>query len=428
MEHHWWCVPYTRGVVWQDTPGEQWFPHFSLECPDGPLDAYIGDSPPGSLRSGGRWLVPARRASQGAQAPVGEPAVAAEGGEVHLKQDDGSFIKLDISVKPNTCLVVRLGAYGDMMQCSSIFPGLKRQGYHIVLHCSPRGYPVVQHDPNIDEFVLQDPDQVPPNLLTAYFQWLASRVAKFINLSESVEGTLLAMPGRPVSFWPKAARHMVCNSNYVELTHALAGLPYKHPETKFHATQAELEDTRTFLSTHGGRPNVLWALSGSAVHKVYPYIDSIVARILLAWPTARIFMVGDELSQLLEEPWRNEPRVVRMSGQLEIRPTLCLASACDLVIGPETGIMSAVSTMDMGKVVLLSHSTVDNLTRDWTNTQSVYSKRTECYPCHMMIYGWDQCRQGPKTGTAQCQEDIDPDQVWQAVQRAMRRYHMQRAA
>ena len=401
----WELVPYTRGKVLQTVEGDLLFPHFQKEV-EGELDALVGAGAEDRVKIGGFWC---------------------QENAIMERKIDGWF-PAEPQRSTKSCIIVRLGAWGDLMQMTSIIPALKAQGYHITLHCSPRGFPVVKNDPRIDRFVLQDVDQVPPNKLTEYFLWLEKQCDHFINLCESVEGSLLAMPGRPIAFWRKEARHAACNLNYVELTHKIAGVPYVRPHTEFISTREERDDCRLFLDKNGGSPNILWVLSGSAVHKTYPHLDSIVARVLLTWPTARIFMVGEEICELLEAPWVNEDRVVRMSGRLEIRPTMVLAQACDLVIGPETGVMSAVSMMDMGKVLLLSHSTVENLSRDWVNTQSIWSKKTECYPCHMMVFGWDQCKQAEKSGAAQCQEDIEPDQVWRGIQRVMQRWQVRKVA
>jgi hypothetical protein len=70
-----------------------------------------------------------------------------------------------------------------------------------------------------------------------------------------------------------------------------------------------------------------------------------------------------------------------------------MAKECDIVIGPETGVLSAVAMEPMKKIVFLSHSSVENLTRDWVNTVSLYSKNTPCYPCHkLIIAGTSACR------------------------------------
>lgn len=99
---------------------------------------------------------------------------------------------------------------------------------------------------------------------------------------------------------------------------------------------------------------------------------------------------------------------------MSIRQTMALAQVCDVVIGPETGVMSAVAMEPMPKIVLLSHSTKENLTRDWVNTQSMAATEG-CTSCHKMVYTWDQCVRDEATGTAQCMVNIHPDEVWNAL-------------
>jgi hypothetical protein len=78
----------------------------------------------------------------------------------------------------------------------------------------------------------------------------------------------------------------------------------------------------------------------------------------------------------------------------------------------------------MPKVVFLSHSSRENLTRDWVNTFSLFSTTTKCYPCHKLHYTWDGCWRNGETdkyweGTAQCQVDLSPEACWIALGRAL---------
>jgi hypothetical protein len=82
-------------------------------------------------------------------------------------------------------------------------------------------------------------------------------------------------------------------------------------------------------------------------------------------------------------------------------------------------VLNAVAMASMPKIVLLSHSSVENLTRDWVNTRSVHSVDTPCAPCHKMVYTWDQCVRDEASGTAACMADIHPDQVWDALTQAL---------
>ncbi len=320
--------------------------------------------------------------------------------------------------------VVRYGAWGDGLQSCSVFPGLKKQGYHITLYTTPRCHDVLKNDPHIDELILQDTDQVPNAALGSFWEYEKKKYDKWINLSESVEGTWLSLPDRMASKWPKSVRDKYLNTNYVEFQHELAEIPYHKPEAKFYASVEEKNwaiDQRIEMKA---KPLILWVLNGSSVHKVWPHIDQIFARMMLHYPECKIVTIGDTKSLMLDEPWKDEPRIIRKAGQWSIRETLAFAQICDLVIGPETGVLSGVSMDEMPKIVFLSHSSHENLTRDWVNTFALFSTKTPCFPCRKMIYNWDQCVQNKDEGkywegTAQCQVDIPPEACWMAIGKAL---------
>lgn len=320
--------------------------------------------------------------------------------------------------------VVRYGAWGDSLQSSSVFPALKAQGFHITLYSTPRSFEVVSQDPHIDEVILQDTDQVPNQALGSFWQSESKKYDRWVNLSESVEGTWLALGDRMNSKWPKAVTDKYLNHNYVQFQHELAQVPYKLG-TRFYPTEEEKAWAQERLIEYKAKPLVLWALNGSSVHKVWPHIDQIFARLLLHYPECKIVTCGDERSQILDEPWKAETRVVRTAGKHTIRQTLALAQVADLIVGPETGVLSAMCIEPTPKIVFLSHSSHENLTRDWKNTYALFSTKTACYPCHKMHYGWDTCNRNGDAGqywegTAQCQVDLPPEACWTAIGRALR--------
>jgi ADP-heptose:LPS heptosyltransferase/predicted SAM-dependent methyltransferase len=315
--------------------------------------------------------------------------------------------------------VVRYGAYGDLLQASSIFKGLKDEGYHVTLHTSPPGSDVIMYDPNIDEIILQDKDQVVNQELVTFWDSLKPKYDKFINLSESCEGALLALPGRTPYQWTPLARHNLCNINYLETQHALAGVPHK-PQVMFYPDPMEKIWAKAERSKMG-RYVILWALAGSGVHKTWPYVDAVVANLLLSYKDVDVVFTGDKFCQILEGGWEKEKRVHCLSDRISMRQALTLAQMTDCVIGPETGMLNSVSCMDMPKVVFLSHSTHENLTRDWKNVHPLWAKNVTCAgrgkneapACHTLIYGWDHCTkaEGEAKGTAMCQSLITADEV-----------------
>lgn len=325
---------------------------------------------------------------------------------------------------PKTVGVVRYGAWGDALQASSVFPGLKKEGYHITLYTTPRAFEVIKHDPNVDAVILQDTDQVPNMALAHFWANEAKKYDRFVNLSESVEAQWLTLHERCQTGWPKSVRDKFLDTNYIEFAHGLAQVPYEKPEIKFHATLEEKNWAMGLKDEWQANPLILWVLNGSSVHKVWPHLDQIFARVLLTYPDAKIVTIGDfPRSQVLDEPWAKEPRVIRCAGKHTIRQTLALAEVCDLVVGPETGVMTSVAMRDMPKIVFLSHSSHNNLSRDWRRTFALFPTKTPCYPCHKMHYNWDNCVQNKEedkywNGAAQCQVDIPPEACWTALTRA----------
>lgn len=328
-----------------------------------------------------------------------------------------------------TACVWRAGGFGDSLQAANILPELKRQGYHVTFGTTPRGHEILREDPHIDAFLIQDDDQVPNHELPEYWAAQAKRFDKFVNLSESVEGTLLAMQGRSNHMWPESLRRAELGSkNYLEWTARLAELPYSS-EAKFYPSAKERDQVGRWLGAFKAAAAgplmplqrtpeqfvIVWCLSGSAMHKTYPHQDTVIASVLANLPQAVVVLTGDAMCKILEAGWEDIERVKCASGELGIRETLTLAQMADCVVGPETGVLNAVAFEPMGKVIMLSHSSHENLTKHWLNTDVMTPAATSCYPCHRLHQGMSFCREDPDTGTAACQKDIAPERVFQAI-------------
>ena len=220
-------------------------------------------------------------------------------------------------------------------------------------------------------------------------------------------------------------RHKYLNVNYLQFHADIAEVPFE-PVIKFYSTAEEREWARKERQKLGDGFVIMWSLAGSSVHKHYPHMDTVFARILHTYPKAKIITIGDENARVLEIGWEKEPRVVMRSGVWSIREAMSMIEHVDLIIGPETGVLNAASFYPVPKIVFLSHSSIENLTRDWVNCTSLEPPNTPCYPCHMMHYGFDTCKEGfmeidgkqERVG-ALCQVNISPDQTWAAIQHYM---------
>lgn len=322
-----------------------------------------------------------------------------------------------------TACVCRFGGFGDMLQAAALFPAMKKAGYHVTVMTTPKGRDILKCDPNIDDWIIQDNEQVPNAELGEYWKVQAKRFDKFVQLSESVEGTLLAMPGRANHAWSAELRSKYLNRNYLEFTFELAGMEYD-PDPHFYPTfEEDFEVGSSEIFADENRFIIMWALAGSSMHKFYPHQDAVIAQVMLGMPEAVVVFVGDDACQLLEQGWENEPRVYRMSGKMAIRETLAMARRVDCVVGPETGVLNAVGfEEDVAKVCMLSHSSKENLTRDWKNAIAISAPYDPSVPichniaCHRLHYSNEFCPTDERTGAAACAMSISPDTVYAAIE------------
>ena len=341
---------------------------------------------------------------------------------VYRKRSDRQQNHVWQEPKPaKTVAITRYGAYGDCIQATSILTHLKAEGYHITFFTNPRGHEVIKHDPRIDKFMLVDTDQIPNDELSKFHLYWEGRFDRFIELSETVEATMLKLPNMVPAWWPQPAREMICQADYLELTHAVANVPLP-VDPKFYPTDKEKDAAVRERNKISGKV-LVWCSDGSSVHKFWPWMDSAIARIMTLTRDWKVMIIGGEEGQVLEMGWENEPRVIRKCGKWGIRQALSFAQQADLVVGPETGVMNAVSMEPMPKIIMLSHSAPFNLTSHWMNTISLEAKMG-CRRCHLLIYKWSQCKRIERSidvngremiiAGAECQVNITVDDFWGA--------------
>jgi hypothetical protein len=157
-----------------------------------------------------------------------------------------------------------------------------------------------------------------------------------------------------------------------------------------------------------GRVIVL-ANTGSTAPKVWPYGPAFA--VIMATLGVHVVVVGDLKG--LEYPPSEFTHVVPLE-QWEMRESIAFGLCADAVVGQETGLLNALAIEEVAKVVMLGHSTVENLTRDWKRTESLVGQ-VPCYPCHQIHFTHAHCPQDPKTKAAACQTAIKIEDVVEAL-------------
>ena len=316
--------------------------------------------------------------------------------------------------KPKEALVIRYGAFGDSIMSTPVVRQLKKDGYYVVYNCSPNGAPVLKENPYIDEFIIQEKDVIPNHDLDEYWAEISKGFDKVVNLTATIEQELLKVQGRREFDWSHKKRRKECNRNYIDYTMEVAGYDLKGEKTELFFTEQEENLAQSFIENHRDKFIVLWAMSGSSIHKVYPWSEYIAGTI---WQQhqkeAIIITVGDDLARQIE--W-TLPNTFPRCGVFTIRQSMLMTKYVNLVIGPETGVMNAAGCYDTPKIILLSHSSEENLTKYWKNVTALHPENCRCHPCHKLIYV-DTCPKGKIAGRPKCMENIKPEIVYKAFEK-----------
>lgn len=310
-----------------------------------------------------------------------------------------------------TAAVVRIGAHGDALWASSPVALLKEQGYHVTVYTARTGGEILRHDPNIDDLIVMPDGVLTDEELIAYWANEAVKYDRWVNLVGSVENRLLAHV-QDVSFYlPDRLRRKFMAKNYLEMVHDYADLPYEFRQ-KFYPTDAEAKWAAEFRQKLAG-PMVVIAPGGSSPTKTWPHTRELMAKLA----DAGVYSVV--LGNLREEEFGEiadiEPFGIVLGMHLPVRIALALSLAADAVVATESLIANAVAFEPMLKVITLSHSSHENLTKHWANTAAIEPETVACHPCHRIHGAFTFCARDEKTRAAACQAAAGHELVAQAV-------------
>jgi len=337
-------------------------------------------------------------------------------------------------------LIIRLGAFGDMVILTPTIKRLKELGYYVILHTGKRGIDVFKNNPNVDEYIFYDEEKKPDNLEESWEKIKADVDPDFfVNFSESLECNVALHPIQPAYNYTKAERFAIANKNYYDTTEewlnakGIRKMPehipplQKLPELFF--DDKEIKEAKGYLKS--GKLNILWQLSGSAKQKVYPWTDFVIGEVLKNYENVHFITTGDERCQILET--LEDKDITNLSGRVSVRIAMALTGLVDLVISPDTGILHASGCYDTPKIGLLGHTTRENITKYFKNDHSIEAV-CDCSPCMRLIYDFDiQCPIELVTHAAFCMAvGITPERLYERIcgcigQRGARRVGAEKA-
>lgn len=328
----------------------------------------------------------------------------------------------DATGKPEgkTAGIVRLGGNGDALWAGSVAANLKAQGYRVTGFVGVNGEAVLRHDPNFDELITLPGNLLDDNDLIAFWAHQAARFDKWVNLIGSVETRLLPHQSSQDFYLPHGVRHKLMNHNYLDMVHAYAEIDGAPVRQTYHPTEKERAWAKESRAKLPG-PVVLVSPTGSGPFKAWPHAQEFMR--LMALEGIYTVLVGDlkHLPDVDPQPVRGIEYGHVVGQEWPLRLALAYALECDAVVGTESVFANAAAYEPMPKVVMLSHSSHENLTRDWPNTIALEAP-VACHPCHRIHnQGAVFCSKDTTTGAAACMASYGPQTVAQLVLKAMGR-------
>jgi ADP-heptose:LPS heptosyltransferase/predicted SAM-dependent methyltransferase len=340
--------------------------------------------------------------------------------QVYRKRADKSVRLYQLQERPAKTLgLVRLGAFGDALWITSLLPHWKAEGYHITVYTQPQGEEMLRGNPHIDRIICQPQgvfdfgDGKISMWQTAYWMHEAHKYDRFINLIGAVERRLLPQIMEADFYLPLEQRQRVMNHNYIEALYEWAGVKFDAltARQKFYPNADEMAWAASERAKLDG-PVVLINPSGSSVPKWWPYAQELAD--MLAAERIYSFIVGD-MRFTKFRPAGKYGRVIGMDWP--IRKLMAFAAMADAVVGTESALVNAVAYEPLLKIVLMSHSTHENLTRDWLNTIAIEPEGLHCYPCHRIHADMTHCTHDREANAAACQSAAKSELVLEHIRR-----------
>lgn len=330
--------------------------------------------------------------------------------------------------------IFRAGGVGDNLIAASVLRPLKKLGYAVeVITTEKDSGTVFLNNPFIDKLTRKRDGEIPGG--DDWQKWFSAKAGEydiFVNLSHSCEARHALFKGSTQFWWPQDYRRKLCAGSYLETVHDIVGVPHIFGPL-FFPTEEERENAARVVQETVGGDFLGWVISGSRIDKIYPYAAMAIGRIIkeLDIPVV-IFGIGDKQHEMAVQI---RDHVTRQNGSRDklrlvvqddvspekrwpLRGTLAVASRAGLVVTPDTGTAWAVAFEDMPKLVMVSHTSVENITKHWVNTTTLHAdpNRVPCWPCHRLHDTIDTCTPNRDGGhAAACVSDISVETVVQHV-------------
>jgi ADP-heptose:LPS heptosyltransferase len=337
--------------------------------------------------------------------------------------------------------VCRLGGIGDDLIAASVLRPLKKTGYMVDMITSPPNHVLFHNNPFIDKLSVKREHDLPQGDQMLWQKWFESRAAEydiFANLSHSCEALHAFFPHQTQFWWRAEYRRKLCAGSYIETVHDIVGVPYEFGSV-FFPTEQERERAAEKKAEMGGKV-IGWVIAGSRIDKMYPYSPMVIGRLIKELGYA-VLMVGAPDPRQAQASEQIMDHIAQQNGDANglyramtqegfdpggnfdwpVRRSLSQLLACDLVITPDTGAAWAVAFEPTPKIIMVSHASVDNITRHNVNTIALSADpdRVPCFSCHRLHNDPSTCVPNKDGNAAACLSDLSVELIVTAAKAAL---------
>ena len=330
-------------------------------------------------------------------------------------------------------LVIRYGAYGDMLIALPFIEEMKRRYDYVQLETGDRGAEILQCHPGLMHISKFDPGM--------YGKENATKIANVrvnglydggswdyvINLWHTLEVDCIAEEWQEEFFWPRERRQAYFGDRiFVERPFVKAKIPMPNV---FNSGTIYF-DTETILwmdwwrKLHADTFNVAIVVAGSTCQKVPFGLKELARSITREYPDARIFLMGDKPSGWMPTPIDpkdlqfdfGKKNVMKMVGKTPYRQALAIMQMADYVIGPVSSLLHGAGIFGTPKSMICTDCSVAQACKHHNNDFSVQGQ-APCCPCHRAIYNTKYCitEKTPLGELPACNLNYDKERIMEGV-------------
>lgn len=307
------------------------------------------------------------------------------------------------TLKKEKMILLRYGAYGDMIFMSAVLPYLFSK-YDIVFETNTKGLFLFANDPRFNLVTFYEPWRLPDDerekIVKKHWDDIHEKYPDFrvLNFFQAMEGTGIVHESHPdATLLTQDERAAKYGINFYEQHFAMAGLDMPEnfvPSHSIYLTPEEEGWGRQWRSKNRDSFIMLVPIAGSTLQKVFPtWLESFCKSMIDELPRLKIYLLGD--LECADEDWEYKRTVSLIPRNKKktpnFRQALIMAKYADYVFGPETGLLVGAGMWGTPKTTLMTGASIDQFAKYTLNDYSEQST-APCSPCYRTCYTGALCQ------------------------------------